>query len=61
MAESVRAKFAKIRSITNLVVDSLIKVLDEDVSLTRLTESGVTLGPHDTATQLIRNKPNDKI
>ena len=34
---------------TDLVVDLLIKILDENVALTSLAKSGVTLGPHDTA------------
>jgi hypothetical protein len=32
-----------------LVVNSFVKILDEDVSLTRFTKSGVALGPHDAA------------
>lgn len=32
-----------------LVIDGLIQVLDEDVALTRLPKSGVTLRPHDPA------------
>lgn len=34
-----------------LVVDLLVQVLDEDVALSGLAESGVTLRPHDTAKQ----------
>jgi hypothetical protein len=34
---------------TDLVVNLLVKVLDEDVSLASLAESGVTLAPHDAA------------
>ena len=37
------------RAIAYLVVDALVKVLDEDVSLTGLSESWVSLGPHDSA------------
>ena len=33
----------------SLVVNALVEVLDEDVSLTSLAEGGVTLGPHDSA------------
>ena len=35
----------------HLVVDSFVQVLDEDVALTSLAESGVALGPHDTASE----------
>jgi hypothetical protein len=35
--------------VESLVVDSLVEVLDEDVSLTSLSESGVSLRPHDSA------------
>lgn len=34
---------------THLVVNSLVEVLDEDVSLSSLPESRVSLGPHDSA------------
>lgn len=33
----------------SLVVNALVEVLDEDVSLTSLPQSGVTLRPHDSA------------
>ena len=33
----------------HLVINRLVKVLDEDVALASLTESGVTLRPHDAA------------
>jgi len=35
--------------VKSLVVNALVKVLDEDVSLAGLAEGGVTLGPHDSA------------
>ena len=35
--------------VKSLVVNSLVQVLDEDVALAGLAESGVTLGPHDAA------------
>jgi hypothetical protein len=34
---------------SHLVVNSLVEVLDEDVTLAALPESRVTLAPHDTA------------
>lgn len=34
---------------THLVVNGLVKVLDEDVSLTGLSEDRISLGPHDSA------------
>lgn len=37
---------------TYLVVDSLIEVLDENITLTRLAKGRVTLRPHDTATKI---------
>ena len=36
-------------SLSDLVVDLLVEVLDEDVALTSLAQRGVTLRPHDTA------------
>ena len=35
----------------NLVVNALIKVLDENVTLTSLTKRGITLRPHNAAYQ----------
>jgi hypothetical protein len=32
-----------------LVVDSLVKVLDEDIALTSFPQGRITLGPHNTA------------
>ena len=36
-------------SLSDLVVDLLVEVLNEDVALTSLAQRGVTLRPHDTA------------
>jgi len=36
--------------VTNLVVDAFVKILDKNVALTSLTESRITLRPHDAAT-----------
>ena len=38
-------------SLSDLVVDLLVEVLDENVALTGLAEGGVTLRPHDTAAE----------
>ena len=37
--------------VEGLVVNRFVQVLDEDVALAGLAESGVTLGPHDAATK----------
>ena len=56
-----------IRSITYLVVDGLVDILNKNVALTRLAEGGVALRPHDTAAKRLislcnlrdtRNKTN---
>ena len=37
-----------------LVVDLLVQVLDEDVTLTSLAQGGITLRPHDAASTIVR-------
>jgi hypothetical protein len=40
------------------VVNLLVQIFDENVALTSLTESGVTLGPHDTAGMTRESRQN---
>ena len=44
---------------TDLVVNALVQVLDEDVALARLAKSGVTLRPHDAA--ILLSTTNNKV
>ena len=41
--------FWKISGASNLVVDLLVQILDENISLARLAKGRITLRPHDTA------------
>jgi hypothetical protein len=44
--------------VSHLVIDRLIKILDEDIPLTSLTEGRIALGPHDPATVHAKFKSN---